>query len=136
MSHAARTQFSIAYQIKLLAVLCTVFVLLSLAMRSPERSPVASAETNFAETSEHGASIMPASCASSPNYYHYHAYTSADNRGFVAYTGEVEFGASLAGSTSFLCFSNSSGATYYIPANTIAEVNAFKAASLSGVTKW
>ena len=136
MPQDKRANFTISLQIKILAVLCVAFVLLSLAMRSPQRSPVASAETNFAETSAHGASIMPASCASGPQYFHFHAYTSADNRGFVAYTGEVEFGASLAANTAFLCFTNVSGATYYIPANTLAEVNAFKAATLSGVTKW
>ena len=100
------------------------------------RPPEASSETNFVERSTGGLSIVPASCASSPQYYHGALPVTGDTLGFVTTSGESEYGAysSLAGV--YVCVTNSSGAQYFIPANNLSELNSFKAAPPSGVSAW
>ena len=103
------------------------------------RKPIASSETNFVEVSAHGLGILPASCASSPQYFHYHLATAlgGNNFGFVSRPGETDYGESLSASLQYLCVTNTSGLQYFIPANTTAEINAFKAApALPGLQKW
>lgn len=127
-----------AQSIQLLFVVAVV-VILALSMGSyGTRAPLASAETNFIETSTHGLGILPASCASSPAYYHFHLYAGllGNVRGFISHPGESEYGANLAGIATYICVTNGSGSSYFVPANTAAEVSAFKAASVPGVSKW
>lgn len=94
----------------------------------------ASVELKFTDPSTSGLAIMPASCASSPAYYHGGLSSPWDGRGYLSYSGTSEYGAYKHGV--YICVTNYSGNAYYIPANTAAEMNSFKAkgTSIPGVT--
>ena len=125
-------------KIKSLTIIAIVLALLAIWFGDVQRPPLATAETQFVETSAHGMGITPASCASSPVYYHYHLFAGLNGnvRGFVVYPGNLEHGATLSGISTYICISNCSANSIFVPANTAAEVNAFKAATIPSVSKW
>ena len=94
----------------------------------PAAKSVKSVEVSFTDASKSGLEIMPASCASGVPPY------SGDNKGYVISPGASNNEINSNGD--YFCVSNTSGNTYYIPANTKAEIDAFlnKAASLPGVS--
>ncbi len=124
--------------------LAALFLMLAVLPSASRRAPLSSSETRFVEKSEHGLNIMPASCASSPAYYHADLAATADSKGFVSssvageYGAGTTFGAPLCtcgadGCTpvgcvqsTYVCVTNTTGNTYFIPAKTAAELQAFK----------
>lgn len=94
------------------------------------RDTFSSTEINFIEKSAHGLGIVPASCASSPSYYHYNLATTSDGHGLKSQPGETaDFGyfADYGAGVNYLCVNNSGSNTYFIPMRTAAEMNSFKA---------
>ncbi len=104
--------------------------------RESDRASFVSVETNFVERSQSGLGIIPASCASSPYYYHYHLFAAlGDNaRAFSSNNNETEFGGMVG--TVPLCITNTSGYNLYVPANTPAELDSFRAGAVPGVSVW
>lgn len=117
-------------------VVLFAFVAALLFLESNERVPLLSVETQFIEESKNGLGIIPASCASHPSYYHYHLFAAlgGNTRAFSSNNGQVEYGGMVG--TTPLCVTNVSGYNYYIPANTAAELNTFRARGLPGVSVW
>ena len=111
----------------LLLLLIGVYFIATFGIQG-QRQPTASSETNFVERSEHGLSIMPASCASPPIYYHNGMLASSDGRGFISSNGQTDYGASIGspGSSIAVCVTNATGLSYFVPANTGEEFLAFK----------
>lgn len=120
--------------------LCLVFLyglLVVLGMiKSPTHSPLVLTEAQFTDPSPAGMKIVPASCASSPNYYHGSLNATTDNLGYILTPGVSEFGGYARDTSAYFCVSNSSGNTYFIPAKTQSEVNSFKVAPPPGVQAW
>ena len=84
------------------------------------RTPIASAETRIVEYSPSGMRLVPASCESSPFNYHLAPPPSGDGRGFSVPSNGLSYGAVLFGYT--FCIQNTSGATYFVPANSASEL--------------
>ncbi len=105
----------------------------------PHRAAISSAEVSFVEVSAGGLGIIPASCASSPTYYHIKLARTSDLHGFISYNGQTQdFGEYLdygGGVVRYFCVSNSSGSAIFIPAHTALELDYFKyyGASIPGV---
>lgn len=140
--------------------LATSFVFLLVAFSVHDGLGVAmqkktfSHEVTFTDSSKGGLAIMPASCASSPGYYHASLGSVVDVNGysFVSDTGQTEYGAfgcyggngscnvetGGTGTLTYICTTNTSGSSYFIPANTAAELNAVKAlgSSIPGLQIW
>lgn len=118
-----------------LALFVGVFFFIGIFDLAP-RVAFDSHEVRFTDASKSGLHIMPASCSSSPNYYHTFLTLTDDDKGLISATGETEYGATMQGI--HVCVTNSSGASYFIPANTAAEVNSFKnrSTSIPGVQSW
>ncbi|HUO50309.1 MAG TPA: hypothetical protein VMU25_01970 [Candidatus Paceibacterota bacterium] len=96
-----------------------------------------SPEVDFADTSKNsGLEIVPASCASSPSYYHASLQASGDGRGYVLGPGQIEYGAYDSYTGQYVCASNTSGYNVFIPGNTASEINYFSAYPPPGVTAW
>ena len=93
-------------------------------------------EVRFTDPSENGLAIMPASCASSPAYFHTHLGSTTDPTGYglLSATGQTEYGATHLGIS--LCVTNASGASYFIPAKTAEEMQAFYNATIPGIQSW
>lgn len=133
-SHSERTKLGRS----VVALAFVVGCMIALAALAPSvRAPLTSSEIDFFDASARGLGILPASCASSPMYYHYHAFVAPGNtRAFVSNTGETEYGATLTGAGTYVCITNATGLNYFVPANTAAEINAFKAKVIPGMSKW
>lgn len=120
-----------------LMVVCLIAILLILAFSyAAPRAPIGSSETTFTANTPSGLVLIPASCASAVTYTHGTLSASADAGGFVLGPSVSEYGAYSTPAAMYVCATNSSGNTYFIPAMTAAELQAFKAAPPSGVTAW
>ncbi len=106
----------------LLALLIGALLLLSSS--TPRHAAFESSELKFTDLSRQGLHIMPASCASNPMYFHFPLPVSTDAKGFWSYNGTTEVGALSNGL--YVCVTNTTGSGYFIPANTAAEIQAFK----------
>ncbi len=106
------------------ALFILIIALVLLSSITPRHGAFISSELLFTDPSKRGLQIMPASCASNPMYFHYALPVSGDAKGFWSYNGTTEVGALSNGL--YVCVTNTSGAGYFIPANTAAEIQAFK----------
>lgn len=96
--------------------------------------PFTSAEVHFYDPSTHGLKIMPASCASSASWYHSALTATGDGYGYKIANGVTEAGGLFAGV--YVCVTNASGNTVFVPAKTANEINQFKAHPPTGVSAW
>jgi len=128
-------KFSTAKLVTWLLVLSIIFVAISYGT-GPKA--FVSPEVSFTDTSASGLSIVPASCASDPSWFHGNLETSPDGLGYSSQTGEVEYGFTkvISGVTVSTCVTNVTGNKYFVPAYTQAEVNAFKAARIPNLQVW
>lgn len=131
---SARRTYSVPQLAVWLALLTGAFFLLGVF--DAPRNTFVSHEVTFTHSSSAGLAIMPASCASNPSYYHITMATTTDSKGYVSPAGSTEYGA-IKFSTA-ICITNTTGANYFVPAETAAEWNAVKAlgTSIPGVTVW
>jgi hypothetical protein len=106
-----------------LALLVVALFLIGFVHRS-ERVAFVSSEIAFTDPSASGLAIMPASCASDPSYYHGSLSATADGLGYVSADAQTEYGASR--NSVFVCVTNTTGASYFVPANTASEMNTLK----------
>lgn len=108
------------------------------AFQHTSRSAVLSSETRIVETSKSGMDIVPASCASDPAWYHNTLPETADLKGYKSDTGTTEYGntKNWGAGPVFTCVTNTSGSSYFIPANSPTEMFSFNALSntVSGLT--
>lgn len=132
--HAKRTMGAKEGYLRLGIVAAIVVALVAYTGASAPREGFASSEVYFTDTSPGGLAIMPASCASSPSYYHY--ALTVQGAGYSIATGLSEYGAYKHGV--YVCVTNTSGSTYFIPANSATELNSFKARStvIPGLQSW
>ncbi len=143
---------------EIVVALATSFVFLLVAfsmdggLRGVSYEKSFSHEVTFTDSSESGLAIMPASCASNPEYYHGVLDSAVDENGysFVSETGQTEYGTygcyggnglcneGGTGEAVYICTTNTSGNSYFIHANTTAELNAVKAlgSSIPGLQIW
>jgi len=121
---------------QLILLLLCAFTLFLLSFMPSSRAAVTSSETRFSEASMHGLNIIPASCASGANYYHATLPSSADGGGYVLPGSVASYGAYDARVGAYVCVDNTSGNVYFIPGNTAAELNQFKAHPPPGVSAW
>ncbi len=76
----------------ILVLLLSVVIVIFQTLPPMSRKPTASSETRFVERSSGGLNIVPASCASSPEYSHAFLAQTADHIGYKTNTGETEYG--------------------------------------------
>jgi hypothetical protein len=93
---------------------------LSAAVFTEFQTPVATAETEIVTHSPSGLRIVPASCESSPNYYHFSPPASSDLQGYTIPSDGRSYGTYRLGYT--FCIFNNRGATYFVPAKTASEL--------------
>ncbi len=107
------------------------------ALSINERAVFSSVEVDFIEESSKGLAIVPASCASSPGYFHADLVLTSDQKGYISYSGQSEYGR-YTYRGEYICITNSTGYTYFVPSYTAAELTAFKnrAASIPGLSVW
>ena len=87
-------------------------------------SDFTSHEVTFTDASPSGLAILPASCASNPAHFHSNLPTTNDGGGYhTTVAGENQAGATRHGVS--VCITNSTGNSYFIPANTAAELTSF-----------
>jgi hypothetical protein len=130
-------------------VLAAITALIALYVTTlPHRSALSSVEVNFIEKSAQGLGIVPASCASSPSYYHYNLTLTADNHGVKSQPGETadygyfaNYGETRTDTVCdkngcqqvttpvyrYICVNNSSANSFFIPGHTINELESFRA---------
>jgi hypothetical protein len=101
---------------KYVLVLALLGALILAYVLVPRAAPVKSVEVSFTDTSAGGMEIVPASCASAP------PPGSGDGHGYQVPTVS---GAEIYNQYSYFCITNTSGNTYFVPANTAAEINSF-----------
>ncbi|HWO07159.1 MAG TPA: hypothetical protein VNM40_01090 [Candidatus Paceibacterota bacterium] len=95
------------------------------------REKFVSSELQFTDPSPAGLHIMPASCASDPTYNHLNLPQTSDGGGYYVNTGVVEggltkdFDPSARLDIKYVCVTNNTGSTYFIPATTKAELQTF-----------
>ena len=109
-------------------VLILVSLIASLAILSffnvpASRPGFVSSEVKFTDSSPGGLQIVPASCAS--GIYHTALPPNPDGLSYVTRSPEVEYGADKF--LTSVCVTNNTGVTYFVPANTAAEFQSFKA---------
>jgi hypothetical protein len=94
-----------------------------------------SSEVQFSDFSTSGLELTPASCASSPSYYHTLLTPTTDGRGYITNSVTTDFGRLAPYLGIYICVTNTSNParSYFVPANTAAEYNAFKANPPTGV---
>lgn len=100
---------------------------------------IALSEARFIDLSPSGLQIVPASCASSPSLFHLQLPPTFDGKGFYVQPGWSEAGANAANAGMYVCVTNSSSNTYFIPANSAAELQSFKNVgngTLPGIQTW
>jgi hypothetical protein len=122
-----------------LFILLTLFVIALIAIdfssRGTYRRAFVSSELQFTDPSMSGLGIMPASCSSNPSYFHSALPATADGMGYSLAPGYSEYGVYRNGV--YVCVtSNTSGNTYFIPANTAQEMINFVDSSPPGVTDY
>jgi len=101
-------------------------LLLLVALTQGVRSPFASVEMRFTDSSAHGLAIMPASCASyGSGNYHYNA-TNIGDGGYQIPPDGNEYGAYDAWAGWFFCIQNYSGAYVYVPGRSAGELQTMK----------
>ena len=121
-------------QTQLTLLLTGAIVLAALSFIPNSREAVSSSETRFSEASVHGLNIIPASCASDATQYHQSMSLTTDGHGFISPPNTTENGGNIPNNTisdgkggylqanMYVCITNSSANTYFIPANTVAEL--------------
>lgn len=122
-----RHSHTIAHYLVQLALLVALFFVIGL-FDMPQRAAFDSHEVRFTDSSRGGLAIMPASCASNPGYYH--SNLTVQGAGYSIASGQSEYGAHKNGL--YLCVTNTSGVTYFIPANNAVEMNSFRSAASGG----
>ncbi len=95
-----------------------------------------SAEVQFTDHSVSGMQLTPASCASSPSYYHSLLSATTDGKGYVIHGQQLEGGVYATYLGAYVCIENTSpaGYSYFVPALTASEYNIFK--SVHPVATW
>jgi hypothetical protein len=81
-------------------------------------------EVTFTDRSPDGLAIMPASCASDPAQFHTSLPATSDGKGYTRAPGTSQRGATKNGVS--ICTTNTTASTFFIPANTAAEMNSVK----------
>ncbi len=111
-------------ELNLLAI-ALFLVIVTISFETLSNNTFTSQEVHFTDMSQSGMKILPASCASSPVYYHGYLFQTAPNHeGYKTLHNDQEQGI-----TKFsipVCVTNRTGQTYFVPAMTIDELNAFK----------
>ncbi len=120
----------IAFLASIAVLVATAFVI----SQDYERIAFVSHEVTFTDTSEQGMQIMPASCFSSAAYYHTDLPVVAGGYGYFLGPGFSEAGAWAPYAGMYICMSNTSGNSYFIPALSAYELNMFKSYKPSGVS--
>lgn len=128
------------FAVILIALATCLLLVEAFAGATTERAKFVSSEVYFSDVSPRGMQILPASCSSSPSSYHGNLTATSDGKGYTSSSGQTEYGATKAfGFQSYyVCVTNSSGASYFVPANTAAELQSFinKGSSIPGVQIW
>jgi|GEM_PF-2184569 len=120
---------------KLVLLLAAAAVLVVLSFLPNSRGTLASSEMRYSETSAHGLSIVPASCASYGAYYYHTALApTATGYGYYLPPGASEYGAYANELGAYICVTNTSSNYYFIPANSANELNYFSTYPPPGVT--
>lgn len=122
-----RTTRALISRRELIVAALALLVLVVLGTQGGQRTAQVSVETHFVERSAHGLAIMPASCASSPSQFHSALPLSGDSLGFVTSPGQSEYGASVV--STYVCVTNPTGSTYFVPSKTANELQLFKNAA-------
>jgi hypothetical protein len=123
MSHL-RTANLTKLALWLLVLSATLLLLDQVSLSS--RKQVSYLEAKFTDASPYGLQIMPASCASNPADFHGFLASSPDGRGYILPPGAGEDGAYAPFAGMYVCANNTTANTFFIPANTAAELQSFK----------
>lgn len=81
-------------------------------------------EASFTDFSRGGLKILPASCASSPIYYHGYLLMTSDTYGYVSDSNGKEDGVTKFSTP--VCVTNETGHNYFVPTKSLEELTSFK----------